>query len=56
MIPGGEMIEMIVEGEFSTMPSTLHHSDTLFQRGRYYSDEAERVIRGLETQRKIKGI
>jgi hypothetical protein len=34
MILGGEMIEMIIEGALEAMPSTLHHSDTLCQRGR----------------------
>jgi hypothetical protein len=39
MIPGGEMIEMIIEGELASIPSTLHKSDTLCQRRRDYSDE-----------------
>jgi hypothetical protein len=39
------------------MNSLLDQSDTLFQRGRYYSnEERERVIIGLETRGKIKGI
>jgi hypothetical protein len=45
------------KGRMSDMTSVLHQSDTLCQRGRYYSYEGrERVIRGLETQRNIKGI
>jgi len=51
MIPRGEMIEMIIEGALTTTPSTLHQSDILFQRERYYLYEGRE-----NNQRKIKGI
>jgi hypothetical protein len=51
MIPGGEMIEMIIEGALASMPSTLHHSGILCQRERDYSYEGRE-----SNQRNIKGI
>jgi hypothetical protein len=51
MIPGGEMIEMIIEGALEAMPSTLHQSGILCQRERYYSDEGRE-----SNERNIKGI
>jgi hypothetical protein len=51
MIPGGEMMEMIIEGELATMTSTLNQSDILCQKDRDYSDEGRE-----SNQRKIKGI
>jgi hypothetical protein len=50
MIPGGEMIEMITEGALEAMPSTLHQTDILCQRGIYYSDE------GKESNQRLRNI
>jgi hypothetical protein len=55
MIPGGEMIEMIIEGALAAMPSTLHQSDILCQRGRDYSYEGERVPKEDQRHTKHKG-
>jgi hypothetical protein len=52
MILGGEMIEMIMEGALVAMPSTLHQSDTLFQRGRDYLDEGRESNQRLRNKEK----
>jgi hypothetical protein len=42
------MIEMIIEGALETIPSTLHQSDTLCQRGRDY------LYKGRESNQKFR--
>jgi len=52
VIPIGEMIKMIIEGELVAMPSTLHQSDTFFQRGRDYSDEGGKSNQRIRNTKK----